>query len=31
MEDHEEIMRQIYQENMLLKPDDQDDLGMMSS
>lgn len=31
MEDHEAIMRQIYEENLLLKPDDQDDLGMMNS
>ena len=31
MEDHEEIMRQIYEENLLLKPDDSDELGAINA
>ena len=31
MEDHEDIMRQIYEENLLLKPDDSDELGAMNA
>lgn len=29
MEDHEEIMRQIYEENLMLKPDGHDGLNGM--